>query len=129
MEAQATDRAPIVVLCDRLAGATLARHAEWDSENEDTYLWRRSEGAVTIGSRDRDGEPPYVLAVRNPDGEVVDELASDLGEDDEPAPWNDALSELYRVARRSAMRADDIIDALMQSLPPTHAEPLAGVQS
>jgi hypothetical protein len=128
MGPRATERSPLVALCERLTGATVAREAEWKSEGDDVYAWKRSEGAVTIASRDCDGEPPYELTVRNAIGEVVDELASDLGADDEPAPWNDALSELYRAARRNAKRADEVIDALAQALPPT-AEELAGVES
>jgi hypothetical protein len=131
MQTQPSESAPIVALCERLAAATLARRADWrgDGEGEDRYVWERPEGAVAIASRDRDGEPPYELGVRNAQGELVDQLASDLGENDEPAPWNAALAELYRVARRSAMRADEIIDALVQALPPTGAESLAAVES
>jgi hypothetical protein len=129
MQAERTDSAPIVTLCERLAAATLARRADWRGEGEDKYVWERPEGAVAIASRDRDGEPPYELAIRNAQGELVDQLASDLGENDEPAPWNAALAELYRVARRSAMRADEIIDALVQALPPAGTEPLATLES
>ena len=125
MESRPSESAPIVTLCERLASATLARQTEWRGEGDDRYVWERPEGAVAIGSRDRDGEPPYELAIRNAQGELVDQLASDLGENDEPAPWNAAIAELYRVARRSAMRADDIIDALVQALPT--ADRLAGV--
>jgi hypothetical protein len=122
-----SENAALVTLCERLASATLARQAEWRGEGEDRYVWERPEGAVTITSRDRDGELPYVLSVANPRGELVDELASDLAENDEPAAWNAALAELYRVARRSAMRADEVIDALMQGLPQTEAERVAWV--
>ena len=34
-----------------------------------------------------------------------------------PAAWNDTLAKLYRAARRSGLRADDIIDALIEALP------------
>jgi ankyrin repeat protein len=99
-----------------LAAATTARAAQWQLEDQDVFRWTAAEGGVTVGSRDHDGEPPYELVVYNPGRERVDELTSALLADDQPAPWNDALAELYRAARRSALRADDIIDALIESL-------------
>jgi hypothetical protein len=108
----------VIVLCERLTTATVARGAEWRADGEDHYVWEREEGSVTIGARDRDGQPPYELAVFNRDGEKVEELASALVDDDLPADWNAPLAELYRVARRSALRADELIDALIAALAP-----------
>jgi hypothetical protein len=104
-------------LAERLATATTGRSAEWELAGDDTFVWRAGEGSVTVGSRDRDGEAPYELSVSNPTGERVDQLTSELLAGDQPAPWNDALVDLYRAARRSALRADDIIDALIEALP------------
>jgi hypothetical protein len=111
------------VLARRLAAATAARHAQWRFEGDEVFMWGTDEGSVKVASRDRDGEPPYELTIYNPDGEKVDELSSELLAGDEPAPWNEALVELYRVARRSAMRADEIVDALMDALPTDDAKP------
>jgi hypothetical protein len=112
-----TDReGHLTMLGDRLAAATSSGATRWDVREPDVYAWKADHGAVTIASRDRDAEPPYELVVFNPAGEKVDELASELV-DDRPAPWNDALAELYRAARRSALRADDVIDALIGALP------------
>jgi hypothetical protein len=111
------DHARLIVLCERLSEATLAGHAEWRGEGEDHYIWERPEGAVAVDARDRDGEPPYQLTVLNPNQEKVEELTSALVDDDQPAAWNDPLAELYRVARRSALHADDIIEALIEALP------------
>lgn len=111
------DRVQLIHLCERLANATSARAAEWRLEGEDRYIWERPEGRVAIGARDRDGEPPYELAVLNGDGDKVEELASALVDDDRPAEWNGALAELYRVARSSALHADEIIEALIRALP------------
>jgi hypothetical protein len=107
----------LTTLAGRLADATTSRAAQWRIGDGDVYSWMATEGSVTIASRDRDGEPPYELTVHNADGEQVDELTSELLADDQPAPWNVALAELYRAARRSALRADDIIDALIDALP------------
>ena len=110
------DHARLIVFCDRLAHATLSAAAEWRGEGDDQYKWERVEGSVSIGARDRDGQAPYELAVFNSAGEKVEELASALV-GDEPAEWNEPLAELYRVARRSALHADEIIDTLMNALP------------
>jgi ankyrin repeat protein len=111
-----TDHARLIVFCDRLAHATLSAAAEWRGEGDDHYKWERAEGSVSIGARDRDGQAPYELAVFNGAGDKVEELVSALV-DDEPAEWNEPLAELYRVARRSALHADEIIEALMKALP------------
>ena len=115
------DHARLIVLCERLADATLAGATDWRGEGNDHYLWEREEGTLSIGARDRDGQPPYDLAVFNSNGEKVDELASALVDDDRPAEWNEPLAELYRVARRSALHADEIIEALMNALPAPRA--------
>ena len=110
------NHARLIDLCDRLAEATLAGATDWRGEGDDHYKWERPEGSISIGARDRDGQPPYELTVFNSGDERVEELVSALV-DDEPAPWNEPLTELYRVARRSALHADEIIDALMKTLP------------
>jgi hypothetical protein len=107
----------LIVLCTRLVEATRAGEAEWRAEGEDTYVWERPEGIVAIGTRDRDGQPPHDLSIFNGAREKVEELASALVEDDQPAPWNAPLADLYLVARRSALHADEIIDELIAALP------------
>jgi hypothetical protein len=113
----------LALLARRLAEATASRGAQWQFEGDEVFTWGTDQGSVKVASRDRDGEPPYELTVYNPAGEKVDELGSELLAGDEPAPWNEALVELYRVARRSAMRADEIVDALMDALPTDEAKP------
>jgi hypothetical protein len=111
------DSGRVVVLCERLADATRAGDVEWRRENEDIFVWQEDQAAVSIGSRDKDGEPPYQLVVVNADGEKLEELTSDLVDNDRPAEWNEPLAGLYRAARRSALRADEIIQALIEALP------------
>jgi hypothetical protein len=113
----ALDKQRLTTLARRLAAATASGTAEWEVRELDIYTWESGDGSVSIASRDRDGEPPFELLVYNASQERVDELGSALLEDDEPAPWNDALATLYRVARRSALHADDIIEALIGALP------------
>jgi hypothetical protein len=112
----------VIDLCERLVEATLAGEAEWRGEGEDRFVWGHEAGSVLIAARDRDGMPPYELSVMNPMGEKVEELASALLEDDQPAPWNGPLAELYRAARRSGLHADDIIEALVAALPSRTAD-------
>lgn len=117
MEAVATS-GRVIVLCERLVEATRADEVEWSRDGADTYEWEHADGAVSVGARDQDGQPPYDLAVFNSEREKVEELTSALVDDDRPAAWNESLAELYRVARRSALHADDIIESLIAALPP-----------
>jgi hypothetical protein len=103
-------------LAERLVDGTRLRSIEWRAAEPEVYTWGTGEGSVTIASRDRDGDPPYELTVYNTESQKVDELSSDLLPGDVPAPWNPRLADLYAVARRSALRADDIIDALMAAV-------------
>jgi len=112
----------LMTLAHRLAVATAAGGAEWSVRELELFSRSSAQGTVTVASRDRDGDPPYEMAVYNLDGEQVDELTSVLLDRDEPAPWNEALAELHRVARRNALHADDIIEALIAALPTTAGE-------
>jgi hypothetical protein len=111
------DSGRVIVLCERLADATRAGRAKWRDEGEDTFLWDGEQGSVSVQSRDKDGEPPYEFVVFNANGVKVDQLTSQLLENDQPAEWNVPLAALYRAARRSALNADEVIDALIQALP------------
>jgi hypothetical protein len=106
----------LVELCERLAAATVARNVEWRSDGEDRFVWARAAGSVSIGSRDGDGDAPYQVSVSNADGVEVDRLYSQLVDGDRAAPWNAALAELYRVARRNALHADELLDTLIALL-------------
>jgi hypothetical protein len=118
MDRTAYERDLIIVLCERLAGASGSNAVgDWEEDGGDRFLWRRDEGMVAIESRDKDGQPPYRLSVYRGDGALVDEVSSLLLENDRPAPWNAALATLYRAARRNALRADELLDTLISLLP------------
>jgi hypothetical protein len=112
----------LAALARRLADATNDREAPWQKTGADAYRWTSPAGSVSIASSDGDRQPPYELVVSNADGEEVDKLVSALVSDDQAAPWNDALADLYRAARRSALGADELIDALMAHLPSDHGD-------
>jgi hypothetical protein len=116
----------VVVLCERLA--TASNRVDWQLDGDDRFVWSRAEGKVAIGSRDADGEPPYELAIYNGDGVKVDQLTSKLLANDEPAPWNEPLADLYRSARRKALRADDLLDTLINLLSTSRDEEDAPVE-
>jgi ankyrin repeat protein len=124
-----TDKSRVVVLCERLAGATRIGEINWRREGEDTFVWEAEEASVSIGSRDKDGEPPYQLLVLNANGETLEELTSELLENDDPAEWNEPLATLYRAALRKALGADEIIEALIERLPARRAARASGSSS
>lgn len=109
------DKQQLAQLAERLAEATARKRIEWRSPEADVFEWVAAGGIVTVASRDRDSQPPFELAVLNGSRQKLDDLQSDLV-DDQPAPWNSALADLYAVARRSALRADEVIDSLMETL-------------
>jgi hypothetical protein len=123
------EKGRVVVLCERLVHATRAGRVEWRREDEDTFVWQAEQAVVSIGSRDKDGEPPYQLVVANHQGETLEELTSELLENDQPAEWNEPLANLYRAAHRKSLGADEIIEALIESLPTRRGARSAGLPS
>jgi hypothetical protein len=105
----------LATLARRLIAATATGEAQWEGREPDCYRWASEDGSVRMSSRDRDGQPPYELAVFNTRDEKVDDLSSELI-GDEPAAWNRALAELYRAARRNALDADEIVETLIGAL-------------
>jgi hypothetical protein len=110
------DSNQLTKLAERLVDGTRVKSIEWSLSEPEVYSWGTPDGSVTIASRDRDGEPPYELAIFNPENVKVDALKSDLLLGDVPAPWNGLLADLYASARRSALRADDLIHALLSAV-------------
>jgi hypothetical protein len=109
--------AHLAELARRLVSATIAGQVDWRAEPEDTYRYEGGRGIVSVKSRDKDGEQPYKLVVFNESGERIDELVSQWDDGDRPAPWNQPLADLYHVARRRALGAEAVVDALIDELP------------
>lgn len=107
----------LIELCERLRGSTEAGHLEWATEEDTAFLWTGATGAVEMRSRDADGDHPFELTVFSPTMQKVETLTSEWNEDEQPAPWNDALGRLYRAARRQALGVDKILDDLFAELP------------
>jgi hypothetical protein len=110
------DKLQLARLAERLSDATAGKRIEWRAPEPDAYEWAAADGIVSVASKDRDGQPPFELSVFNSQRQKLDDLRSELLANDQPAPWNAALADLYSVARRSALRADDVIEALMNAL-------------
>ena len=112
----------LVELARRLASATIADNTKWSAEPDDTFRYAGARGLVAVRSRDKDGEQPYELLVYNEAGERVEHLASQWDDEDRPAEWNQPLADLYYVARRKALGAEKVVDALLSELEPSADE-------
>jgi hypothetical protein len=108
----------LIELCERLSGATLTGKVPWTAEEDTAFSCAQRSGSVAIRSRDRDGEAPYELVIYSPKGATVESLVSEWTTAEEPASWNAPLADLYRAARRQALGVDEILDALLDELPP-----------
>jgi hypothetical protein len=107
----------LVEVARRLRAATDEGQVEWTAEDDTSFLWSGSRGAIKVRSRDGDGEEPFELDVFSSAKQKVETLGSEWTEDEQPAPWNDALTGLYRAARRKALGVDRILDDLLAELP------------
>ena len=112
----------LVELSRRLSVATDAGQLAWTAEDDTTFLWTGSRGAVSVRSRDGDGEEPFELDVFSAAKQKVETLGSEWTEDERPAPWNDAIARLYRAARRQALGVDRILEDLLGELPRVREE-------
>jgi hypothetical protein len=112
----------LVELSRRLSVATDAGQIDWTAEDDTTFLWTGSRGAVSVRSRDGDGEEPFELDVFSAAKQKVETLGSEWTEDERPAPWNDAIARLYRAARRQALGVDRILEDLLGELPRVREE-------
>ena len=107
----------LVELSKRLRAATDEGQLEWTAEDDTSFVWTGSNGAVSVRSRDGDGEEPFELDVFSATRQKVETLGSEWTEDERPAPWNEALTRLYRAARRKALGVDRILEDLLGELP------------
>ena len=110
----------LVEVARRLRAATDEGQVDWTAEDDTSFLWNGSSGAISVRSRDGDGEEPFELDVFSAAKQKVETLGSEWTEDEQPAPWNEALTRLYRAARRKALGVDRILDDLLAELPTAH---------
>ena len=116
-EMQSDTQARLVELCERLAIATVAGELEWTPQGETSFVCERLSVTFRVRSRDRNGEPPYELALFNSDRMKVEQLLSEWSYNKQPAFWNDDLAVLYAIARRQALGVTHLLDDLLAELP------------
>jgi hypothetical protein len=109
--------ARLVELSRRLSAATDAGQLEWTAEDDTSFMWSGSRGAVSVRSRDGDGEEPFEIDVFSAAKQKVETLGSEWTADEQPAAWNEAVARLYRAARRQALGVDRILEDLLNELP------------
>jgi hypothetical protein len=103
--------AALVTRLDELTGSGRIHWELADDTRDDSFTYATPTGAVELFSRDRDGRDPYVVVVRDTDGRLVERV--EVGKD---ADLFELVTRLYRLARRQALRADAVIEALLSSL-------------
>ncbi|MGH3021341.1 MAG: hypothetical protein ACRDOP_04930 [Gaiellaceae bacterium] len=119
----------LVELSRRLRAATDEGQIEWTAEDDTSFLWTGASGAISVRSRDGDGEEPFELDVFSAARQKVETLGSEWTTDEQPAPWNDALTGLYRSARRRALGVDRILEDLLGELPRVRDEAVSAPTS
>ena len=111
----------LVELCERLAAATIDGQLEWEAGEGTAFTCVRRSGTILVRSVNGDGEFPYELVILNTDGVKVEALVSEWSAEEEPAPWNGAVANLFRVARRQALHVDRLVADILADLPPTQS--------
>lgn len=108
-------------LTKRVIKATKAGTVTWQgiSSDDTAFYYKAGNGTkVWIGSRDRDGRPPFDLIIQNPSGTTVGKLEWEYdAEFDISAEWNQALAELYGLVRAKVLDIDKLLDELEDELP------------
>lgn len=99
-------------LLTRLIARTEAGSVQWErGGREESYIYSLPDASVVIETKDRDDSHPYRFRVVNDMGDTVDEITV--------SPFEASSSEaeeLYRLAKRSALRVDETLDALLSRL-------------
>jgi len=105
-------------LMRRLQIGTANNQILWEQQSDTAYLYARRSSSVWVAA-DSDGTAPFKLQVYDGDGQVVDEYETVMrATEAEYRAANQELAELYKAARRQALRSDEVLDDLMQDLPP-----------
>lgn len=86
---------------------------KWDKDplSDDSYSYSTTDSSVIIRSRDADSRFPYILSVRDQDGDTVATLT--VADDSRDVDQRRTISELYNSARRSALKVDVVLDNLV----------------
>jgi hypothetical protein len=120
----------MITVAERLLERTRTTRLRWqaaarpkdagDDWEPRSFVTRLQHGSVTVSSEHADGRFPYELHLRDPTGQHIGELETGdadawLG-DRQPAAWEQALADLYEVARSSALSTTASLDAVVAEL-------------
>lgn len=105
----------LIKLVHGLLAQTREGSRSWsETEQEFVFECDTPRAAVRIESIDRDDSLPFRIVVLNSSGREVESLSSTSRSLD-PLD-HDAFAELYQLAKRSALGADELIDDLFDEL-------------
>jgi hypothetical protein len=120
---QVDPQAQLVELCERLLAATIEQQLEWEAGEKTAFTCTRRSGTISVRSVDGSGESPFELAIFNTDGVKVESVIADSASEERSSPWDGAVGNLYRSARRQALHADRLVADLIAELPPSQRTP------
>jgi len=113
-------------LMRRLRVATASGSVTWEMLGKFAYSFSSPKSSVYV-SADDDGGPPYTIEIYDSDGAMVEQYHSALGARHERlVQANTDLAQLYEAIRRRVLRVDDVLDELLDELPPD-PDPFAGL--
>jgi len=90
----------VINLLKLLIEATRRGTLDWKVAGDAAFVASRPHGSVAVASLDGDGNPPFVFQLLNLDNNVLEEVAEDRGAMN---TWDQAVEQLYRVARDNAL--------------------------
>jgi hypothetical protein len=87
----------------------------------DGFAFVGTKAAVVIRSRDADGNSPYVLELFDESDGLREQLQSGYefdasGNYEMPHEWNETLARLYHLARRAALRLDELSTSILEDI-------------
>jgi hypothetical protein len=85
--------------------------------NENSFVVSLSKGGVIISKDIEDYETVYTISVVNSNGVTVDTFTDvDLTVEEALPVWNDRLAALFEMARRTALKSDEVLDGVLKEL-------------
>ncbi len=96
-------------LISALINGTRSGKVDWTrASRDDSFAFSGSAASVILSSVDGDAQPPYLLALFDANGSLVEQVTS--GNYDEPYG---KLHDLYPLARSNAVNIDSVVDSLL----------------
>jgi hypothetical protein len=113
-------------LITRLTELTAQQKVAWqETAREDTYLAPLGKFIVTVGRAAAGAYGGYLLQINDNHGRTVEEALGRLVGPDSPSyqvvlqEW-ERLRSLHELARRSALKSDEVVSDLLSSLEQIH---------